>query len=98
MTAPTPPAPAAATALPVKKNKMPKVAFASFMGTVIEFYDFNIFATASALVFRTPSSPLWAPHREPSCRTRPSVSRSWPARSARSSSGTSGTSSAARKP
>jgi MFS family permease len=34
-----------------KKNKMPKVAFASFMGTVIEFYDFNIFATASALVF-----------------------------------------------
>jgi MFS family permease len=30
---------------------MPKVALASFMGTVIEFYDFNIYATAAALVF-----------------------------------------------
>jgi MFS family permease len=40
-----------------KKNKMPKVAFASFMGTVIEFYDFNIFATASALVFATAYFP-----------------------------------------
>lgn len=34
-----------------KTNKMPKVAFASFMGTVIEFYDFGIFGTAAALVF-----------------------------------------------
>ncbi|TWH08971.1 sugar phosphate permease [Rhodococcus rhodochrous J45] len=34
-----------------KVNKMPKVAFASFMGTVIEFYDFGIFGTAAALVF-----------------------------------------------
>jgi len=51
MTAPNPPVSADGNALPVKKNKMPKVAFASFMGTVIEFYDFNIFATASALVF-----------------------------------------------
>lgn len=32
-------------------RKMRKVAFASFMGTVIEFYDFNIYATAAALVF-----------------------------------------------
>jgi MFS family permease len=36
---------------PVKTNSMKKVAFASFMGTVIEFYDFNIYATAAALVF-----------------------------------------------
>ncbi|HEY5853540.1 MAG TPA: MFS transporter [Aldersonia sp.] len=32
-------------------NKMKKVAFASFMGTVIEFYDFGIYGTAAALVF-----------------------------------------------
>ncbi|WP_218156872.1 MFS transporter [Amycolatopsis saalfeldensis] len=30
---------------------MRKVALASFMGTVIEFYDFGIYATAAALVF-----------------------------------------------
>jgi MFS family permease len=33
------------------KNKMHKVAFASFIGTVVEFYDFGIYATAAALVF-----------------------------------------------
>jgi len=31
--------------------KMRKVALASFLGTVIEFYDFGIYATAAALVF-----------------------------------------------
>ncbi|MFC9459450.1 MFS transporter [Streptomyces sp. NPDC056983] len=31
--------------------KMRKVAFASFIGTVIEFYDFNIYGVAAALVF-----------------------------------------------
>ena len=30
---------------------MRRVAFASFMGTVIEFYDFSIYGTAAALVF-----------------------------------------------
>lgn len=34
-----------------KPNKMRKVAFASFMGTVIEYYDFGIYGTAAALVF-----------------------------------------------
>lgn len=38
----------ASTATP---GKMRKVALASFMGTVIEFYDFGIYATAAALVF-----------------------------------------------
>jgi MFS family permease len=54
MTAPNPPAPPASAAgvvAPVKKNKMRKVAMASFMGTAIEFYDFNIYSTAAALVF-----------------------------------------------
>ena len=32
-------------------RKMRKVALASFMGTVIEFYDFGIYGTAAALVF-----------------------------------------------
>jgi MFS family permease len=32
-------------------HKMRKVALASFMGTVIEFYDFGIYGTAAALVF-----------------------------------------------
>jgi MFS family permease len=32
-------------------NKMPKIAFAALMGTVIEFYDFIIYGTAAALVF-----------------------------------------------
>jgi len=36
---------------PPRTNKMPKVAFASFIGTVVEFYDFGIYATAAALVF-----------------------------------------------
>ena len=31
--------------------KMRRVAFASFIGTVVEFYDFGIYATAAALVF-----------------------------------------------
>jgi MFS family permease len=33
------------------QNDIKKVAFASFMGTVIEFYDFGIYGTAAALVF-----------------------------------------------
>jgi len=39
------------------RNKMPKVAFASFMGTVIEFYDFGIYGTAAALVFASSFFP-----------------------------------------
>lgn len=41
-----------ATQLPVKtKPSMGRVAFASSIGSVIEFYDFIIFGTAAALVF-----------------------------------------------
>jgi hypothetical protein len=32
---------------------MGRVAFASFIGTAIEFYDFYIYGTAAALVFAT---------------------------------------------
>ena len=36
---------------PISNKSMFKVAFASLMGTVIEFYDYLIYATAAALVF-----------------------------------------------
>jgi metabolite-proton symporter len=40
---------------------MKKVAFASFVGTSIEFYDFFIYATAAALVFPTVFFPQMTP-------------------------------------
>jgi MFS family permease len=47
----TSPPPEGTVASPSDPKKMRKVAFASFMGTVIEFYDFSIYGTAAALVF-----------------------------------------------
>jgi hypothetical protein len=51
-----------------ESTSMGKVAFASFIGTAIEFYDFYIYGTAAALVLAGaffPSSPrppaLWPP-------------------------------------
>ncbi|MFE4683999.1 MFS transporter [Streptomyces sp. NPDC056721] len=41
---------------------MRKVAAASFMGTVIEFYDFGIYATAAALVFADTFFPALGEH------------------------------------
>lgn len=43
-------------------GKMRKVALASFMGTVIEFYDFGIYATAAALVFSHAFFPALGAH------------------------------------
>ncbi|MGW3278783.1 MFS transporter [Nocardia rhamnosiphila] len=40
-----------ATQDPLQSVSVPKVAFASFIGTLIEFFDMFIFGTASALVF-----------------------------------------------
>lgn len=36
---------------PPSPQTMRKVAFASFVGTAIEYYDFYIYGTAAALVF-----------------------------------------------
>ena len=36
---------------PVRRESVRRVAFASMIGTTIEWYDFFIFGTASALVF-----------------------------------------------
>ncbi|WP_029107509.1 MFS transporter [Mycobacterium sp. URHD0025] len=38
-------------ALSTEPNPMKRVAFASFIGTAIEFYDFYIYGTAAALIF-----------------------------------------------
>ena len=81
----------------VKASGLKKVVTASMAGTVVEWYEFFLYASAATLVFGklffpnparnwTASSPL----------SSPTPSASSPARSAASSSATSGTSSAGR--
>ncbi|MFC9459449.1 MFS transporter [Streptomyces sp. NPDC056983] len=50
------------TGLEPAPGKMRKVAFASFMGTVIEFYDFSIYGTAAALIFANAFFPALGEH------------------------------------
>ncbi|OBG88494.1 MFS transporter [Mycobacterium sp. E802] len=45
----------------VEPNPMRRVAFASFVGTAIEFYDFYIYGTAAALVFPKIFFPALSP-------------------------------------
>ena len=75
-----------------------RVAFATIIGTTIEWYDFFIYATAAGLVLSPPvlrpageSNPAW----RRSCPSPSSASASCSARSAPSSPATSATASAA---
>ncbi|MFB4426350.1 MFS transporter [Streptomyces sp. QL37] len=64
--APPSPGPAEPTAVSARPAatpvKMRKVASASFIGTVIEFYDFGTYATAAALVFANTFFPALGEH------------------------------------
>ncbi|MFE7566791.1 MFS transporter [Streptomyces sp. NPDC057539] len=57
---PRPPTPAP-DGTPAKPQSMKRVASASFIGTVIEFYDFNIYGVAAALVFPKVFFPALGP-------------------------------------
>lgn len=46
-----PDAPSPSDGSEASPSRMRRVGFASFIGTVVEFYDFNIYGTAAALVF-----------------------------------------------
>ena len=73
-----------------------RVAGASLIGSVVEWYDFFLYGTMAALVFNASSSrsSTRSPGRSPSRPSRPASS---PARSAASSSATSATGSAASR-
>ena len=78
------------------KSQRTKAAFASTIGTTIEWYDFFLYGTAAALVFPAvffPGESALAARCSPS---PPSSSGSPPGRSARRSSATTATGSAAR--
>ena len=50
-----------------------RIAFASFIGTAIEFYDFYIYATAAALVI----GPLFFPQVSASAQALTATARCW---------------------
>src|SRR3712207_9045902 len=58
-----------------ERTSMRKGAFASFVGTAIEFYDFYIYGTAAALVFGGFSFPRFSPERAPLAALAPSGAR-----------------------
>jgi MFS family permease len=49
----------------MKPSIIVRIAFASFIGTAIEFYDFYIYGLAVAMVI----GPVFFPHSEPAVQT-----------------------------
>lgn len=84
-------------ALSTEPNPMKRVAFASFIGTAIEFYDFYIYGTAAALIFPHVFFPNMGPTMATISSSARSRSRSCPARSVPRCSATSEIDWAARR-
>lgn len=76
---------------PTQKSALRRVVAASIIGSTLEWYDFFLYATASALVLGPVFFPNSDPAVGPCCRSRRSGSDSPPAPSVRSSSATSAT-------
>jgi hypothetical protein len=74
-----------------RPNSMKKIAVASMIGTLIEFYDFLIYGTAAALVFAKVFFPSLGQSSGTILALRPLGWPSWRARLAQSSSGISAT-------
>ena len=79
-----------------KTSDIKRVVFSSIVGTAVEWYDFLIYGTASALVFNKLFFPLSDPSLAPSLHSAPTASASWLAHSAEPSSDISVTGSVAR--
>jgi hypothetical protein len=75
-----------------------RIAVGSFIGTAIEFYDFYIYGTATALVLNATFFPTLAPVNATLASSRRSRWPSSAGRSAPCCSATSATGSAGRRP
>ena len=63
-------------------SEIKRIVVSSIVGTAVEWYDFLIYGTASALVFNKLFFPLSNPTLGTSLRSAPMALASWPASSA----------------
>jgi hypothetical protein len=84
--------------IPIEKStEMKRIVVSSAIGTAVEWYDFLIYGTASALVFNKLFFPLSDPALGTMLLSAPMASASWPAPWAPRSSDISATGSAAKR-